>query len=237
LASTDVRAIAVCVGIALVTGVSTGMSDPEGVMETLGESVFGAFMGIGVARLLAPAAWFDVLWKAALAIAAAVTLPLAVVVVVLQIWVHHNHLSTSLLMGVLPRVFITALVMTAIVILAGNRPVQTHAGVTGSPPPKFLARLPAKLAGADLYAVEAEDHYLRLHTSAGQDLILMRLSDAIAELEGIEGAQTHRSWWVAKGAVTSVERGDGRATLTLKDGAEAPVSRGYAGSLRASGWF
>jgi DNA-binding LytR/AlgR family response regulator len=199
--------------------------------------VIGAFIGIGVARLLTPADWFDVIWKAALVIAAAVTLPLAGLVIALQLAVHHNHLSLSLLLAVLPRVFITALVMTAIVILARNRPMQTHAGATGAPPPKFLARLPAKLAGAELYAVEAEDHYLRLHTSLGQDLILMRLSDAIAELEGIEGAQTHRSWWVAKGAVTSVERGDGRATLTLKDGSEAPVSRGYAGSLRASGWF
>jgi DNA-binding LytR/AlgR family response regulator len=85
--------------------------------------------------------------------------------------------------------------------------------------------------------VEAEDHYLRLHTSLGQDLILMRLSDAVAELEGLEGAQTHRSWWVAKGAVTGTERLDGRAVLTLKDGAEVPVSRGFARELRAAGWF
>jgi len=65
----------------------------------------------------------------------------------------------------------------------------------------------------------------------------MRLADAIVELEGLEGAQTHRSWWVARAAVTSVERADGRAVLTLKDGAEAPVSRGYARALRAAGWF
>jgi DNA-binding LytR/AlgR family response regulator len=71
----------------------------------------------------------------------------------------------------------------------------------------------------------------------GQDLILMRLSDAVSELEGLEGAQTHRSWWVAKDAVTGAERGDGRATLTLKDGSEVPVSRAYARTLRAEGWF
>ena len=88
-----------------------------------------------------------------------------------------------------------------------------------------------------MHAVEAEDHYLRLHTSRGQDLILMRLSDAIAELEGIEGAQTHRSWWVAKGAVEDARRGDGRAVLSLKGGVEAPVSRAYAKALREAGWF
>ena len=65
----------------------------------------------------------------------------------------------------------------------------------------------------------------------------MRLADAIAELDGIEGAQTHRSWWVAKAAVAGAERMEGRAVLTLKDGAEVPVSRGFAEGLRAAGWF
>jgi len=103
--------------------------------------------------------------------------------------------------------------------------------------PRFLERLPPKLRGAELWAVEAEDHYLRLHTSKGQDLVLMRLSDAIIELAGVEGARTHRSWWVARDAVTEVERADGRATLTLKNGARAPVSRTYARALRALGWL
>jgi len=57
-----------------------------------------------------------------------------------------------------------------------------------------------------------------VHTSKGQDLILLRLSDAIEELAGLEGEQVHRSWWVARDGVTEVERGDGRAVLTLKSG-------------------
>jgi hypothetical protein len=104
-------------------------------------------------------------------------------------------------------------------------------------PPKFLERLPLKLRGAEIWAVEAEDHYLRLHTSKGQDLILMRLSDAVDELQGIEGAQVHRSWWVSRAAITEARRGDGRATLTLSDGAEVPVSRTYARLLRERGWI
>jgi DNA-binding LytR/AlgR family response regulator len=88
-----------------------------------------------------------------------------------------------------------------------------------------------------MWAVEAEDHYLRRHTSQGQDLILLRLSAAIDELEGIEGAQVHRSWWVARDAITEAVRGDGRATLTLQDGAEVPVSRTYARLLRERGWI
>jgi len=127
--------------------------------------------------------------------------------------------------------------MTALMTLATRRPIETHAGPPEAPPPRFLERLPVKLRGGEIYAVEAEDHYLRLHTSKGQDLILLRLSDAVAELEGIEGAQTHRSWWVAKAAVRDAKRGDGRATLTLKSGVEAPVSRAYAKALREAGWY
>lgn len=103
--------------------------------------------------------------------------------------------------------------------------------------PAFLDRVPLKLRGADIWAVEAEDHYLRLHTSKGQDLILLRLADAVAELDGIEGAQVHRSWWVAREAIADARRGDGRATIVLKDGSQVPVSRTYAGPLRERGWI
>jgi len=144
--------------------------------------------------------------------------------------------------GYFPAVFLVSVIMTAINHLAADhaerrKPQMTHAAPPGAAPSRFLERLPVKLRGGELYAVEAEDHYLRLHTSRGSDLILMRLADALAELDGLEGAQTHRSWWVAKAAVTDARRADGRGTLTLKNGVEAPVSRSYAGALREAGWF
>jgi len=115
----------------------------------------------------------------------------------------------------------------------------THAPPAGSADARvrFLDRLPAKLKGAVLYAVSSEDHYLRLHTSKGSDLILMRLTDALIELEGLEGAQTHRSWWVAKDAVESTKRDGDKITLVLKGGAEAPVSRPNVRPLREADWY
>jgi DNA-binding LytR/AlgR family response regulator len=98
-------------------------------------------------------------------------------------------------------------------------------------------RLPEKLRDARIEAVEAEDHYLRIHTDAGSALILMRLSDAVEELAGVEGARTHRSWWVARHAVRKAERGGGRATLRLASGLQVPASRSYARELRRAGWF
>jgi len=121
----------------------------------------------------------------------------------------------------------------------GSPGALTHAPASGAAarPVRFMERLPAKLSGAMIHAVSSEDHYLRLHTSKGADLILMRLSDAITELEGLEGAQTHRSWWVARDAVESARRDGDRMTLVLKGGIEAPVSRPNVKPLRDAGWF
>ena len=101
----------------------------------------------------------------------------------------------------------------------------------------FTDRLPAKFRAADILAVSAEDHYLRVHTSAGETMILMRLADAIRELTGIEGLQVHRSWWVARNGFAETNRDDGKLTLKLKSGAEAPVSRTYAKAVKDAGWL
>ena len=138
---------------------------------------------------------------------------------------------------ILPVAAVTAAIAAINVFLGRAQPVQTHAAPVGAPQARFPDRLPPRLRGAVIRAVQAEDHYLRIHTDRGSDLILMRLSDALAELEGLEGAQTHRSWWVARDAVREVARGDGRATLTLDGGLTAPVSRKYARALREAGWY
>lgn len=106
----------------------------------------------------------------------------------------------------------------------------------GAGRPAFTDRLPVRLRSAELYAIESEDHYLRVHTSAGQEMILMRLADAVRELTGVEGLQTHRSWWVARQGLADVVKGDGRLVLKLKSGAEAPVSRTYAKAVKDAGW-
>jgi DNA-binding LytR/AlgR family response regulator len=235
---TAVRVVLACTAVALVIGLSGAAHSLMDMVQWCVDSAVGAAIGLAVARWWVPQSWFqEKLWAAALVIAVSVATPLTLVILGWIVFVHHVPASLALAESILPSAFGSSLVMTALAFLVRRPSTQTHAAPPSAPPPKFLARLPAKLQGGELFAVEAEDHYLRLHTSLGQDLLLMRLADAIAELEGLEGAQTHRSWWVAKAAITAVERGDGRATLTLKDGAEVPVSRGFARQLRAAGWF
>ncbi|NNC52452.1 MAG: LytTR family transcriptional regulator, partial [Erythrobacter sp.] len=101
---------------------------------------------------------------------------------------------------------------------------------------RFIDRLPAEL-GTDLLALEMEDHYVRAHTRLGSELVLMRLGDAIAELEGVDGRQVHRSWWVARDAVEEVRREGRNLRLVLSRGIEAPVSRNRANELKVAGWL
>ncbi len=176
------------------------------------------------------------LWGAVMAVGLSV--PFTVVVFAITTLVFGGGYGLDRLIALFPSVLLVTGAITALNFLVHTRTeTLTAAAGNDAAPTRFLERLPLKLRGAEVWAVEAEDHYLRLHTSRGQDLILMRLGDAVAELEGIEGARTHRSWWVARKAVVDVKRGDGRATLTLKDGAQIPVSRAYARALREAGWF
>ncbi len=102
--------------------------------------------------------------------------------------------------------------------------------------PRFLDRLPAEI-GTSLIALEMEDHYVRAHTALGSELVLMRMRDAVAELDGIDGMQVHRSWWVARGAVADVKREGRNVRLVLDGGLEAPVSRANVAALKEAGWL
>ncbi len=105
-----------------------------------------------------------------------------------------------------------------------------------APPGPIAEKLPSRLREARLIAMSAEDHYLRVHTDAGSDLVLMRLGDACALLPEEAGARVHRGWWVAKSAVEGRTRLSGKLTLTLTGGLTVPVSRAMQATLREQGW-
>jgi DNA-binding LytR/AlgR family response regulator len=102
-------------------------------------------------------------------------------------------------------------------------------------PGVFWQRIPAHL-GNELLAVTSEDHYLRIHTSAGSDLVLMRMGDAVTELASEDGMQVHRSWWVKRSAVVELRRSGARMELVLANGVVVPVSRSSQAAVRTAAW-
>ncbi|MET0239253.1 MAG: LytTR family DNA-binding domain-containing protein [Sphingobium sp.] len=106
----------------------------------------------------------------------------------------------------------------------------------GEQPPRLFARLGPRFVGPVL-ALESEDHYVRVHGRQASELVLMRLRDAIAEMDGMPGEQTHRSWWVARDAVTHVNRTGRTLEIVLANGEKVPVARDSVDRLEASGFL
>lgn len=212
--------------------------------------VSGAMIGSGIADAvqnwgrLASRPWLE-----ALVIAGAIAAPLNLVVIAMSMLAFGTRTPSAL--GVLISFGNVWIVSMAIVglnyLLAWQRriaaqelglisPNSAPAASTAAMDERFRERLPLHLRDARIYAVASEDHYLRVYCDGGEALILMRLADALAELAAVPGAQTHRSWWVAKDAVERVERGAGKATLHLVGGMAAPVSRSFLPILATQGW-
>lgn len=119
--------------------------------------------------------------------------------------------------------------------IAPPPPLQPVAAPAPTAPSALLELLPPHLRGSIL-CLENEDHYVRVHTDRGSALVLMRMRDAVAQLEGL-GARVHRSWWVARSAVVTATRQDRNWRLRLVDGREVPVARTSVAELRAQGWL
>lgn len=99
---------------------------------------------------------------------------------------------------------------------------------------KLLDRLPVGQRGR-LTRLSMQDHYVEVVTDRGKELLLMRLSDAIAETDGVAGLQIHRSHWVAIEAIKRVERRRGKVVVEMIDGTVLPLSRTYLAQAKAVG--
>lgn len=120
-------------------------------------------------------------------------------------------------------------------IIAGLFHLVRRPEVPSAPlPATILDRLPFEKRGR-LMALSVEDHYVRIMTSKGADVVLLRLTDAMRETGDVEGLQVHRSHWVALCAVKSAKRDGDRAILTLTTGEEIPVSRRYMPDIKEAG--
>ncbi|MEO1013957.1 MAG: LytTR family DNA-binding domain-containing protein [Pseudomonadota bacterium] len=91
---------------------------------------------------------------------------------------------------------------------------------------------------ADIHWLKSHDHYLEVGLADGQKRFVRgRISDAAQLLGNVDGAQVHRSWWVARRAVERAETRGRDRILRLRGGVDAPVGRTRVKRLRETGWF
>ena len=122
-----------------------------------------------------------------------------------------------------------AIIVVTLTFLISNKHAQAAPSSVHSP---FFKRLPVHL-GKTLISLEAQDHYIKVTTTKGSELILQRLGDAQKELENYPGLRVHRSWWVASGQIETVERQNGKMLLAMKNDSIIPVSRNYMKMVKA----
>ena len=113
---------------------------------------------------------------------------------------------------------------------------KSSAAQLGENTPRLLARLSAGFQ-PPIIALQSEDHYVRVHGVNGSELLLMRLRDAISEMDGISGEQVHRSWWIARDGVEGLAKSGRSWNVRLANGEFAPVARESVGRLRRSGFL
>jgi uncharacterized membrane protein SpoIIM required for sporulation len=86
-------------------------------------------------------------------------------------------------------------------------------------------------ADAILLAVRAEQHYIRIWSDRGTDMVRYRFRDLMGQLGNCPGGQVHRSWWVNFDAVQSVNNEGRKLELTISPDLIVPVSVSYRNSV------
>ena len=90
---------------------------------------------------------------------------------------------------------------------------------------KILDRVPKLEHANEVWALSAQDHYVRILTDKGAALTLTRLADAIAECDGVVGVQIHRSHWVALEFIQNPKTLKKDKFVQLPTGETLPVSK------------
>lgn len=115
-------------------------------------------------------------------------------------------------------------------VIASRHSDQSTSASPISAPPQPMSQLQRKLPhhlGRTIVCVQAQDHYIEVTTPIGSATVLMRLSDAVADLAGFDGVQIHRSWWINLAHVTETVRGSNGPEVVLSTGNRVTVGRSY----------
>ncbi len=141
-----------------------------------------------------------------------------------------SGLTAPNLASVLPygAIFATGLLL----VRQGDR--VTEEETQQQPVPRLYSRLPETFSG-QVFRLAVRDHCVDVVTSEGVFTIRSRFTDAIAEMEPVEGHCAHRSHWVVDSAIEGTEKQGGKTFLRLSNGDLVPISRKYRPGLEQAG--
>lgn len=85
---------------------------------------------------------------------------------------------------------------------------------------------------AELIAVKADQHYVHIWSNCGTDMVRYRFRDLMDKLQGCNGTQVHRSWWVNFDQVRKWKSSGRHFELEMADDLTVPVSVAYRNKVR-----
>lgn len=143
----------------------------------------------------------------------------------------------SLIMSVAPPLISVTLAVNALINFQRNEQTTERLQTTiddayaKAPLTMLQNKLPHHL-GHEIISVQAQDHYVEVTTTEGNAMVLMRLGDAVRDLEPLGGIQVHRSWWINLAYVTRTGKGPSGPELILSSDQKIPVGRSFRSALR-----
>jgi hypothetical protein len=197
----------------------------------IGAAVFGVAVRLSLVagRRLGMPAWFMAALAALLGAAAqaAIVAPIAV-----ALWPHLKRFTPFIW-------YIQCLAISVPLVAVYLLMRPRLLGPVDEPPAQAWPQPPAPVTEIEVGPVlclRMEDHYVRVHTLNGSRLVAGPFERVIAGMTQ-EGMRVHRSWWVARAAVTGVVADGRNLRLTLRGDLHAPVSRASVARLREAGWL
>jgi len=175
----------------------------------------------------------DPWWLEDLAVIGSLSVLFGPILVTLNTWLAGPEISTGV--DLFLATFITFAVGLTTVVL--RRFMQLSIASAAPRRDKLLDRISAP-EGARLGRVWSDNHHIVVRTTDGTDYrILMRLRDAVNEIDVEPGYCVHRSHWLATSQITEIEREQGREIIKMPCGASVPVGPKYRPELVEAGFL
>lgn len=112
--------------------------------------------------------------------------------------------------------------------LSQAAPVLPNPTGTADPltaPPVLIEINGAQFDIGALWYLKSVEHYVEIVFEDRKTMERVRLRDLVAQLNGVDGIQIHRSFWVHRRAITGIFKANGNHFVVLKEGSHLAIAR------------
>jgi len=205
----------------------------------------GTFWAALIAIAILIGVTFRTIWRAVLtkypswvedvAVALSITVVFAPIVVTLNRYIGGDAARDAMSLGV--AMLCTLAVATSIIAVRHAIQSDGRSDAVRKQPDRLLSRI-SGTERSRLARISSDNHHVRVVLQDGAEhRLLLRLRDAVLEVDQEPGMCVHRSHWVATAAIASVDQEGAREVVRLHCGEHVPVGPKYRANLVQAGFI